>query len=294
MRFYTGAHHPDWLAWLGIPLCVSDRRLRDGQWRTIPAPAEDDWILDSGAFSEVSKRGAEAFDWDDPGRHRAQAVRYARRITSYRQAIGRLQWAASQDLMCEPDMLRRTGLSIYTHMDRSVTSYIELKNAEADAPIIPTVQGWLPEHYRWCRARFAQRGIDLTTLPVVGLGSVCRRAHSKPIVDLVREFTAEGLRLHLFGAKTHASVTLLSEGVDVDSADSMAWSFAGRHLPGCTGSHQSEANCVRYALIWTRQLLRRRVDLGDVGAAGQLAALDGRVTRMVDGGVIAPLNSSRV
>lgn len=43
----------------------------------------------------------------------------------------------------------------------------------------------------------------------------------------------------------------------LDSADSLAWSFAARcepRLPNCQG-HKNCANCARYALAWRGELL---------------------------------------
>lgn len=42
-----------------------------------------------------------------------------------------------------------------------------------DLPFIPVIQGWELSDYLDCVARYERAGIDLTVLPVVGLGSVC-------------------------------------------------------------------------------------------------------------------------
>lgn len=60
-----------------------------------------------------------------------------------------------------------------------------------------------------------------------------------------------GLRLHAFGYK--------KSGLDISwrhvvSADSMAWSKGGRFERTC-GTHNSEANCLPYALRWREDLL---------------------------------------
>ena len=51
---------------------------------------------------------------------------------------------------------------------------------------------------------YAARGHDLTWLPVVGLGSVCRRQRTQEAADIVRRLAAEGLQLHVFGFKWQA------------------------------------------------------------------------------------------
>ena len=60
------------------------------------------------------------------------------------------------------------------------------------------------------------------------------------------------LPLHGFGVKTSG---LTSCGRWLTSADSMAWSFRGRRVPGCEPSHPSEANCMRFALAWRERIL---------------------------------------
>ncbi len=72
--------------------------------------------------------------------------------------------------------------------------------------------------------------------------------------------------MHGFGVKTGG---LHLYGHLLTSADSMAWSYAARHLPalpGCTG-HKNCANCLAYATRW-----RTRV-LGRYAARGQQASL---------------------
>ena len=43
----------------------------------------------------------------------------------------------------------------------------------------------------------------------------------------------------------------------------MAWSMRGRYVPGCTPSHRSESNCLRFALSRHRRI-RQAVDVGGV------------------------------
>lgn len=43
----------------------------------------------------------------------------------------------------------------------------------------------------------------------------------------------------------------------------MAWSFRGRHVPGCSPTHRTESNCLHFALAWHDRLLQA---LGDTSA----------------------------
>ena len=65
-------------------------------------------------------------------------------------------------------------------------------------------------------------------------------------------FASGSATLHGFGLKGDTFRALRYELV---SADSMAWSYRGRHEPGCSPSHKSEANCPRFAMRWRDQLL---------------------------------------
>lgn len=117
---------------------------------------------------------------------------------------------------------------------------------------MPVLQGWTLADYWTCVDLYAQAGIRLADYPLVGLGSVCRRQATAETDTIVRSLGAV-LPLHGFGTKTSG---LASYGRWLTSADSMAWSYAGRREPGCTPSHGSEANCRQYALRWHAAVLK--------------------------------------
>jgi hypothetical protein len=153
------------------------------------------------------------------------------------------------DWMCEPSMLAKTGLSVREHQERTVANYLEIR---ARGPFIPVLQGWTIDDYHACVGLYESVGVDLKALPLVGVGSVCRRQRTGEIADLMESLHAYGLRLHGFGVKTG----LDSYGQFLTSADSMAWSFRARRsapLPGCR--HKNCANCSIYALAWRERLL---------------------------------------
>lgn len=134
--------------------------------------------------------------------------------------------------MCEPFMVARTGLSVREHQARTVGSYLDLRALAPDLPFIPVLQGFTRSEYLECLARYDRAGIDLVAEPLVGLGSVCRRQSDQDIQALVTELAAAGLRLHGFGIKVRG---FRRYGHLLESADSMAWSYAARRsspLPG--------------------------------------------------------------
>ena len=238
--FYLGTHHPGWLATTGLPLFISDRRLRT--YKTLPR-ATAAWALDSGGFTELSTDGT----WD----HGPTPRQYADRIRRYRDQIGHLAWAAPQDWMCEPAILARTGLTIPEHQQRTITSVVRLRDLDPALPVIPVLQGWTVSDYLRCADAYGKAGINLAAEPLVGLGSVCRRQASTGTELIIRALHAHGITaLHGFGVKISG---LIRCGHLLTSADSMAWSFAARRqppLPGCGTRHRNCANCLRYATTW--------------------------------------------
>lgn len=245
MRFYLGTHRDNWLAddrFRDVPLFVSHRRLKDR--KRLPA-AVTDWALDSGGFSELSLYD----EW------RTTPSEYIAAVRRYADGIGRLQWAAPQDWMCEPHMLAKTGKTVAEHQRLTVENLLELRHAAPDLPFVPVLQGWdLADYLRHADA-YAKAGIDLTAEPVVGLGSVCRRQHTEVVEELLYRLAARDITaVHGFGFKAKG---LERAGHMLGTADSMAWSYAARRrppLPGCSG-HINCANCASYALRWRERLL---------------------------------------
>lgn len=235
---YLGSHHATARWWaLGIPLFVSVRVLR--RRRCLPV-AIAPWALDSGGFTELEKAGR----WE------TSEEEYVAEIERLSE-IGQLAWVAPQDWMCEPFMVAKTGLSVREHQERTVASFLSLR-ARVGSLVIPVLQGYAPREYDRCVSLYQQAGVDLAAEPVVGLGSVCRRSRTSEAVRLVRYLSDHRLNLHGFGLKGDTFRALRYELV---SADSMAWSYRGRHEPGCGPSHKSEANCPRFAMRWRSHLL---------------------------------------
>lgn len=174
--FYLGSHQPHWLATAGVPLFISHRRLADR--KTLPR-ATAEWALDSGAFSELSLYG----QWRTTVRDYHSAVR------RYDDEIGKLSWAAPLDLMCEPEVLAKTGLTVHEHQRRTVDNFVELQqlwDGHDDNPYMPVIQGWSPDDYLRCLDMYASRGVDLTKYPIVVSGLfVADRAALKLTLSLL-------------------------------------------------------------------------------------------------------------
>lgn len=238
-HFFTGTHCSIWLERTVIPLMVSHRRLSTSHKRGFPR-AICSWLLDSGGFSELDMYG----EW------RTSAKDYMATALTYMVEIGNLKGAAIQDWMCEPHMLKKTGLSIREHQQRTVASYLELMSLCPTVPWFPVLQGWELDDYKRHVDDYVETGIDLRLLPRVGIGSVCRRQHSDEIAEIVTTLHREGISLHGFGVKLKGLEKISNYLV---SADSMAWSFKARREEPLPGHHHKNcANCQAYAELWYR------------------------------------------
>jgi len=218
---------------------VSANRLR----RRRSPFAAGDWIMDSGAFTTVTKHGG----YPDGVEVYAEIIR---RFAD----CGNLLVAVAQDYMCEAFVLERTGLTVADHQRLTVERYDALLACDtAGVPIMPVLQGYEPAEYAEHVRLYGDR---LTEGMWVGVGSVCKRNRNPGSVVAVLEAihaVRPDLRLHGFGVKITA---LRNERVRdlFHSADSMAWSFAARY-EGRNNHDIGEA--VRYASRVDRQPVQR-------------------------------------
>ena len=241
VEFYLGTHVTSWLRRYKLPFFVSQRTL--GRVKTLH-PTLDKWMLDSGGFSELSING----------RWTVSPHKYVLSVRRYANEMGNLRAAAVQDWMCEPVILKKTGLTIKQHQANTIKSYLELKSLGPWLPWMPVLQGWDKSDYLRHADMYDHANIDLTSLPIVGVGSVCRRQATKEAVDIIKSLSQLGIKLHGFGVKLQG---LKQMAHYLDSADSLAWSYGARYsppLPGCRG-HINCANCYVYAEQWYQRIV---------------------------------------
>ena len=247
MIFYLGTDDVYWL-WDNPPphpLFISRRRL--DRYRNYK-PAQQNWALDSGGFTELNMYG----EW------RTKPSQYIANIRRYINEIGRLQWAAPQDWMCEPQVLKKTGKTIEMHQWLTINNYLELIWQAPDLPIIPALQGWEPDDYLRHIDLYQKVGIDLTEEPLVGMGTFCRRASLTPVQHLVHRLHNDGLSMHGFGVKQDG---LPNIGNDLTSSDSLAWSLTARLAPGnlCGTPHRAKkcSHCRTWATRWANNVVSK-------------------------------------
>lgn len=210
MNFFIGLDNPSH-AWPFKRSMISINRIRNRKGEFYI----NEWIMDSGAFTEISTHGKWRTPVEDYAKH---IIRWAN--------TGELQAAVAQDYMCEDFILERTGLSIEDHQRLTIERYRQLI-ALVGVPVLPVLQGYSPTDYI---QHVEDYGELLKPGQWVGVGSVCKRnANPDAIEHVLRSIKAlrPDLRLHGFGLK----ITALQNGSVRDllhSSDSMAWSFAGR------------------------------------------------------------------
>lgn len=255
MRFWLGLHNPSWLESAGVPVCVSYGRLR-GKKR-LPMPAAP-IFLDSRGFSEIAQHGRYTFT----------ARTYARFVRRCKEEWGPLLWHASiMDWMCEPFMLDKTHMTVGQHQTLTVNSWLALNAEDGALPWVPVLQGWtVDDYHRHADLYESHTCTRLADLPLVGVGSVCRRQGMQEAAEIIKSLHARGLHnLHGFGFKLTG---LVSKGLRLcnilASADSMAWSKRGRSawlnekIRLCGGEHVGGCgNCLWWALKWRNRLVAR-------------------------------------
>ena len=212
--FYCGMHHccdAD-----RVPRsCISVRTLKNR--KSAFSPSRNGWIMDSGAFTEISTHGFYVTSHDE----------YAGDINRWYAKVRGLQAAVSQDWMCEDFILQKTGKSIPEHQRLTIESYDEVFMRVEKAYLMPVLQGYDPREYLHHLFMYGSR---LRKGSWVGVGSLCKR-NRRPsaisdILILLKRHRPD-LKLHGFGIKT----TSLQDELVSDSlwsCDSMAWSFAAR------------------------------------------------------------------
>ncbi len=248
--FFLGCPNPKWLEQTDAPLFVSYVRLR-GRKRLPRARAR--WCLDSGAYTQITQHGGFL---DSP-------LAYANNVRRYRDEVGNLIWAATQDWMTEPEALLASGAAgrhewtrgaMREHDERTVQSFLELSSIAPDLPWLPTIQ----PRYDDCLELYDKAGVNLRNYPTVGVGSTCRLQAMLGFSSDMETLAGYGLNVHDFGVKEEG---LLAAKYALVSSDSMAWSSAARWGHGgaseCVCTHEKCNYCLPWALEWRAALLRK-------------------------------------
>lgn len=219
-----------------------------------------DWIMDSGAFSEIKLHGKYTFTLDY----------YLNYIKEYNP-----NFFVNCDYMCEPSQLERTGLTIKEHQEKTIENQIYLYDKKNEMGIksilMGTLQGWKIFDYLDHIDMMKERGI---LLDYMGVGSICRRFKTKEIVKILKWINYEipDIKLHGFGVKI--KVLEYPEVFKyMYSCDSMAWTYTGRGFAEfgkhgilfgkkclidssfiCNKKADDCASCIRFMCYWVDRI----------------------------------------
>lgn len=210
MLFYVGTHMVNHAKHLQFAMVSVNRLLN----RRSDFEAND-WIMDSGAFTNILTRG-----------EHMPLEQYAEQIERWYRC-GSMNAAVTQDFMCEPFILGKTGKTVFQHQAMTIERFVLLRDGVRCVYILPVLRGYQPQEYvdhvRHC-GRLLRHGAW------VGVGSVCKRntdiRQIRRVLGAIKKERPD-LKLHGFGLKT----TAFTDGfirACLWSCDSMAWSYAAR------------------------------------------------------------------
>lgn len=230
--FYVGLHQPGDGQHFSRA-CMSINRLFK---RKKPVQC-DDVFVDSGAFTILEKHGHYP---EEPEVYAGHLHRL------WTQGVVKITVASTQDYMCEPFMLAKTGMTVEQHQRLTVERYdgilaelMRLFDGKIPFEFLPVIQGFTIQEYL---AHIDMYGDRLTPGMWVGVGSVCKRQGDVSAIEGILRAIHDkrpDLRLHGFGVKITALRSALVRRL-LFSADSMAWSFAARKC-GRNGNDWREA-----------------------------------------------------
>jgi hypothetical protein len=207
MKFYLGTHMVNHAQEFKHTF-ISANRL----WTRKSHFKVNNWIMDSGAFTEVSKFG----------KFRHSVEEYAGLINRFK-GCGNFECAVTQDMMCEPFILDKTGLSVKDHQRLTTERYSQLRWL-AFVYVMPVLQGYEKQDYL---NHLDMYGNLITTGGRVGVGSVCKRNRNTGEIEGILKAIKDkrpDLKLHGFGLKITALRNDMIRSL-LYSADSMAWAF---------------------------------------------------------------------
>lgn len=246
VRFFCTLHHIG-KAQEMTPCMVSMRQLRK---RVSDLIVPGDWMIDSGAYSELTDFGDHL---DEPGEYAANVRRWARCPGGRTQPI--VAW--SQDYLVTDDALEAVELDVELAQKFSVMRYREiLSHGVGEAYLGPVLHGRCWEDYV---RHLRMYGSDIGPRALVGVGSLVPHSRDPDalteILGAIKNVRPD-LHLHGFGIK---STALRSERVRwaLYSCDSAAWSYQARR-------NGRNPNDIQEAYQYRDRMARPELDPGHV------------------------------
>lgn len=204
--------------------------------RKKPMPRSN-WALDSGGFGELRKHG-----------------KYSFTEKQYLATVNRLnpELFFAMDWMCEPTVLKKTGLSVKDHQMKTTENILAIKvlnerqgsafrgassKLRTYSEFAGVIQGWSLDDYLFHIDQLKDH--DCIT-PIMGIGSICRRHKEEEIFEIIKTIKQElpNTKLHGFGVKTSVLKKFPNVINLLDSIDSAAWGW----MTGCWKAIGREKN----------------------------------------------------
>lgn len=177
----------------------------------------NDWIMDSGGYSEVAKHGGY--------RHDRGVADYAERIRFF-AGCGNLLAAVAQDYTVQPEVLSTCGKTVLEHQQLTIERYTLLVRSEVRGIyIMPVLQGQSAADYV---AHLEQYGDRIGPGAWVCVGSLVGR-YTAEVEDILLAIKRRrpDLRLHGLGLKRNGLASARVRRL-LFSADSLSWSLEER------------------------------------------------------------------
>jgi hypothetical protein len=213
MKFFIGIWETKHIRFVPYRFIFSYRRLKNIHHPL--AVGTKEWILDSGGFSELLRKGTYTYSPQE----------YFNKVLVLRPNL----WC-SMDWMCEPDIRKITGKTIKEHLELTTNNHNILKNLAEhngiESSLMGIIQGYETSDYLAHIDMLKDAGL---IGEYMGIGTLCRRSRKDEIIKIIetiKKALPSWVKLHGFGLKT----TALRKPLLYDllySCDSMAWSYAG-------------------------------------------------------------------
>ena len=166
------------------------------------------------------------------------------------------EWWVTMDYPCEPNILK--DMTNYERIERTIENTKILFTSQI-AGLLPVIQGWLVEDYLHCVERMEEEGL---IMPVMGVGSICRRGSQAKVVNIISELSERLPRteFHAFGIKINTLNYNNGEILNyLDSLDTAAWQFNEKDELG--GWKPRSYQEISRRLIGYRDKLNQRLSL---------------------------------
>lgn len=196
LLFFPGLHQPGDARHFALA-CISINRLTKRKKKLLCSSV----FVDSGAFTELEKNACYP---DAPEVYAGHLHRL------WTDGVVNIVVASTQDYMCEPFMLAKTGLTVLDHQRLTIERYdailaelYRLFDGPPPFEFMPVLQGFEVEDYL---RHIEMYGDRLTPGMWVGVGSVCKRQGDASVIEallLAIKEVRPDLRLHGFWCEVH-------------------------------------------------------------------------------------------